>query len=57
MTEEEYVNATNLAKIRIALTTIREINPLTEEQKRLKAEAARRLARLQDKLQKVVKTS
>ena len=57
MTEDEYVNATNLAKARAALAIIREINPLTDKQQALKQQASRSLTAITNVLEKIVKVS
>lgn len=56
MTEREYIDATNLAKIRAAKAILRDVLPMSEWDGALLHDALQPLSDLEDRLTKSVKT-
>ena len=56
MTEREYIDATNLAKIRAAKVIVRDVLAMTPDEHEQQRTALIALSQLEDRLTKVVKT-
>jgi hypothetical protein len=56
MTEREYIDATNLAKIRAAKAILRDVLEMDDREKKLRMNASEALSAYEAKLEKVVKT-
>ena len=57
MTEQEYIDATNLAKIRIAKTVIHDCLAMRHDEQGLQIEIQRALRRWEEQLEALVGTS
>lgn len=57
MTEQEYIDATNLAKIRTAKVIIHDCLPMREDEEALQVEIRRALRRWEEKLEGLVSTA
>lgn len=57
MNEQEYIDATNLAKLRTAMTIVRDCLPMRDDEKEFEQEIRQALARWIDKLEKIVSAS
>lgn len=57
MTEREYIDATNLAKIRTALAIIHDFLPMEAKDEADELEAAKALRRIEERLNSRVKVS
>lgn len=56
MTEQEYIDATNLAKVRAAKQIFRDILPSRDTEERHFSKALAAISNLEDRLRSVVKT-
>lgn len=57
MTEQEYIDATNLAKLRIAMTVIRDCLPMRDDEKQFEQQIRQTLARWISKLEEIISPS
>lgn len=57
MTEQEYIDATNLAKLRIAKTIVWDCLPMREDEKALSVEILQRLRQWIEKLEPIVSST
>lgn len=57
MTEQEYIDATNLAKLRTATTIVRDCLPMRDDEKEFEQKILQALARWVGKLEKIVSAS
>lgn len=56
MTEREYIDATNLAKVRAARTILRDLLPMTKDEEAWLIEIQRTAYKLEERLTKIVRT-
>ncbi len=56
MTEREYIDATNLAKIRAARSIVRDVLPMTSEDEKDQESALLAMAKIEDRLARAVQT-
>lgn len=57
MTEREYINTTNLVRIRLAMNVLRDFLAMSSEEEARQVEAMRAMSKIEQRLTKIVKTT